>query len=161
MTTRVFPALYEVASSYPAIDNHAHPLLKAQHRAAFPFEGIISEAQDEALIDSVHTLACYRATAQLSSLYGLPPAKPGHDLTWDNVKAFRDKLDYQALCQTCFQPTHIQCILIDDGLAGAQELAEPYRWHDQLTRSPTKRIVRLETLAEVFVDNPLQTRHYS
>jgi hypothetical protein len=159
MTTHLFRALHEAASSYPAIDNHAHPLLKPQHRAALPFEGLISEARGDALADSVHTLACYRATVQLSGLYGLSPAKEGKDITWDDIKAFRDKLDYEALCRMCLRPTRIQCILIDDGLDGVDELAEPYRSHDRLTGSPTKRIVRLEALAEVRVGDTLQTRH--
>ena len=146
------PELYRASFHFPAIDNHAHPLLSTQHRSAIAFEGLLSEAQDEAIADAVHTLACYRATAQLSKLYNLLP-EDGTEITWDDVKSARNKFDYLELCRTCLQPTRIQCILIDDGLGGVDELAEDYRWHDQFTHSPTKRIVRIETLAEVFMIN--------
>ena len=52
----------------------------------------------------------------------------------------------------CMEPSHIQCILFDDGLGGVAEFAEDYRWHDKFTVSPCKRIVRVETLAEVSHD---------
>ena len=62
--------LAEAAFTYPAIDNHTHPLLLDSHRNKFPFEGLLSEATGEALTeDSIHTLACYRATKQLSELF--------------------------------------------------------------------------------------------
>jgi len=132
--------------TFPSIDNHAHPLLKAENRSAIPFEGLISEAGGNALSqDAVHTLACFRATAQLSRLFGLTKNNP----TWDDVKAARDELDYDELCMLCFTPTGIQCILIDDGLGGVDHLAENYTWHDRFTRSATKRIVRIEPLAQV------------
>ena len=45
----------------------------------------------------------------------------------------------------------IQCILIDDGLGGADKhKMYDYKWHDNVAHSPTKRIVRVETVAEVF-----------
>jgi tRNA U34 5-methylaminomethyl-2-thiouridine-forming methyltransferase MnmC len=51
----------------------------------------------------------------------------------------------------------LQCILIDDGLGGIAEFAEKYAWHDQFTTSSTKRIVRVEIVAEVS----LQARRLS
>ncbi|KAI6035768.1 amidohydrolase 2 [Pisolithus marmoratus] len=145
----MFPTYYrqlaQAAFAYPAIDNHAHPILTEQHRDAFPFEGVYSEAVGTALTDdSVHTLACYRSAFQLAKLYGL---KSGED-DWEAVKKKRASLDYAQLCKTCMQPSGIQCILIDDGLSGDHDLAEGYRWHDQFTFSPTKRIVRIEVEAE-------------
>ncbi|EGO28556.1 hypothetical protein SERLADRAFT_413409 [Serpula lacrymans var. lacrymans S7.9] len=137
--------LKRVSFTYPAIDNHAHPLLKAIHRSAEPFEGLISEAQGEALIeDSVHTMACYRATSQLADLFELE----GDEVSWQKIKETRDNFEYSQLCQICMEPTGIQCILIDDGLGGVTDLAEDYKWHDQFTSSPTKRIVRLEVVAQ-------------
>ncbi|KAG6325707.1 hypothetical protein ID866_13382 [Astraeus odoratus] len=46
------------------------------------------------------------------------------------------------------KPSGIQCVLLDDGLSGVADLAEGYKWHDQLTVSPTKRIVRIEFVAQ-------------
>jgi hypothetical protein len=129
---------------HPIIDNHAHPLLKSHHRSVFPFEGVISEASGLTLTrDAVHTLACIRATNQLSKLFGLPLGS-----SWAKVKVARDMMEYGYLCRLCMEPTHIQCILIDDGLGGAEELAEDYSWHNQFTPSLSKRIIRIETFAE-------------
>ena len=84
--------LVKVALTYPAIDNHAHPLLKAEHRNAFDFEGLISEANGRALTeDAVHTVACYRATHQLSKLYRLSA-----DTTWDGLKQARQTATQQS-----------------------------------------------------------------
>jgi len=142
--------LYQTTFNHPAIDNHAHPLLSSNRRSRIPFEGVISEAQGDALDDAIHTLACYHATEQLNELFEIPPAFVNHrrSCTWDDVKRWRDTLDYSDLCRTCFEPTHIECILMDDGLNGVDELAEPYQWHDTFTRSETKRILRIEKFAE-------------
>ncbi|THH29290.1 hypothetical protein EUX98_g4877 [Antrodiella citrinella] len=137
--------LARVTFGYPAIDNHAHPLLTAANRNAFPFEGLVSEANpDQGLTTNApFTLACYRAMAQLIRLYRL-----NAEATWEEVKAARSSLDYDQLCVRCMEPTRIQCILMDDGLGGVSELAEGYKWHDRFTASRTKRIVRVEILAE-------------
>jgi hypothetical protein len=142
-----YPTLHDACHKYPAIDNHAHPLLKLAHRDAMTFENVISDADGAALQDSVHSMACFRATDQLAKLFGLK----GEDVTWEKVKAVGRQMEYEKLCRTCFEPARIQCILIDDGLGGSKDLAEGYKWHDKLTTSPTKRIVRQEVSAEVFL----------
>lgn len=40
---------------------------------------------------------------------------------------------------------------MDDGLGNPSSM-HPYRWHDQFTRAPTARIVRIETLAETLME---------
>jgi hypothetical protein len=143
--------LHQTTFNHPAIDNHAHPLLSSDRRSSIPFEGVISEAHGDALGDAIHTLACYRAVEQLNQLFAIPHAFVDYrrSCTWDDVKRWRDMLGYSDLCKTCFEPAHIECILMDDGLNGVEELAEPYQWHDALTRSETKRILRIEEFAEV------------
>jgi hypothetical protein len=139
--------LHDACHKYPAIDNHAHPLLKLAHRHEMTFENVISDADGAALQDSVHSLACFRATHQLAKLFGLQ----GEDVTWEKVKAAGREMEYEKLCRTCFEPARIQCILIDDGLGGSKDIAEKYKWHDRFTTSPTRRIVRLEVAAEVLL----------
>ncbi|KAI0651348.1 amidohydrolase-domain-containing protein [Trametes meyenii] len=135
--------LSHVVFSYPAIDNHAHAFLREEYRDSVPFEGLITEASGEkALQDATYTFACFRATTQLAKLYGLSP-----DADWEAVKQHRRQLPYEALCRMCMEPTRIQLILIDDGLGGGEKMY-PYGWHDQFTPSKTKRIVRIEALAE-------------
>ncbi|KAF8638354.1 hypothetical protein AX17_002256 [Amanita inopinata Kibby_2008] len=138
--------VYATVLHYPAIDNHAHPLLKSTHRDALPFEGVISEADGDALTqDSPNTLACIRATRQLGELLHLPA-----DATWGEVKAKRETIEYVELCKTCFEPSNIHCLLLDDGL-GSSEMVEELGWHDQFTNSKSWRIVRIETEAEILL----------
>ncbi|KAI8972603.1 amidohydrolase-domain-containing protein, partial [Trametes punicea] len=145
--------LSRVVFFYPAIDNHAHPFLREERKEAVPFEGLISEASGEkASKDATYTVACYRATAQLAKLFGLGP-----DADWETVKEYRNGIPYDYLCRICMAPTRIQCILIDDGL-GSAEKVYTYRWHDQFTTSPTKRIVRVEALAEEMLKRAIQAQ---
>ena len=140
-----FPLLHEAVFAQPVIDNHAHPLLRAQKRRFLSFEGLISEAKGPALVeDAPHTLACYRATKQLARLYGLKESS-----TWEDVKSYRDRLDYRELCSLSFKNSGIEHILVDDGLDASLSLAENYKWNDQFISGCTKRIVRIEVEAEV------------
>lgn len=139
-----FPALCAAALTFPAIDNHAHPLLREQNRNDLPYEGVISEASGEALTrDGPHTLACLRATPQLARLLGLPDSA-----AWEEVKVKRAEYDYEELCKISFEGTAIDTILIDDDLDD-RDVVNDIAWHDQFTRNKSRRIVRVEVLAEV------------
>ncbi|KAK7030689.1 CBM1 domain-containing protein [Favolaschia claudopus] len=142
--TDVYPELRSACRFYPAIDNHAHPILTDEHRDRFAFEGLISEANGSALtVDAVNTVACLRAVPELASILKANP-------TWTAVKETRSKMDYQELCDRFMNPTvtGIQCMLLDDGLGGVEEFAQDYAMHDKFATSPTKRIVRVEIVAE-------------
>lgn len=141
---KYFDSLIDVIRDYPAIDNHAHPLLTEENRDRLAFEGLTSEAQGEALEDAAYTLAHATARRDLVQLYDLP----GHT-SWEDVKKHRTERTYYELCRLCFRQASIQCILIDDGLGGVKEMAEDYQRHDRYTHSPTRRIVRVEVIAEV------------
>lgn len=138
------PNYIDIVHDYPAIDNHAHPLLTEENRDRLSFEGLTSEAQGAALHDVVYTLAHTTARGNLTQLYNLP-----HHVSWDDLKTYRATLLYDELCRVCFRKAKIQCILIDDGLGGVREMGEEYQWHDRYTRSPTRRIVRVEAVAQV------------
>ena len=151
-----YPILRRTTFQFPAIDNHAHPLLKEEHRDAFTFEGLVSEAQGSALTnDSTHTLSSLRARKEVAKLYGLDPLAT----TWDQLKEHRKTIPYTQLTEACFQPTKIQCLLLDDGLGGVEEVGQDYQAHDTLTRSPSKRIVRIEVVAEVREPLPSPPSH--
>ena len=151
-----FPSLCEAVFTQPAIDNHAHPLLRVDKRHFLPFEGLISEAEGSALIeDAHHTLACFRATKQLAELYGLDQKQT----TWENIKLHRDEVDYRDLCSVCFRNSGIEYILMDDGLDASGTLAEDYKWHDQFISGNTRRIVRIELVAEVGISNESEITH--
>jgi hypothetical protein len=139
-----FESLIDVLRDYPAIDNHAHPLLTEENRERLAFEGLTSEAQGAALEDAAYTLAHGAARRDLIRLYDLP-----RHASWEDVKRHRAACAYDELCRLCFRNAKIQCVLIDDGLGGVKDMAEGYRWHDRYTASPTRRIVRVEVVAQV------------
>ena len=144
-------SLRDIVFNYPAIDNHAHPLLKEEYRRSLAFEGLMSEARPNAIEDAAHSLPGYRATRQLAELYGLDP---GAD--WEEIKRHRDTLEYDQLCNVSMKRSGIQCLLLDDGLRGAQDLkmANDLSWHGKFTNnSCVYRLVRIEVVAEV------RTRH--
>ena len=154
------PALYRAALTQPAIDNHAHPLLRASARDVLPFEGVISEAEGEAKADSIYTIAAQQAVKQLFHLFKLDSSGTTPDTTltdekakWERIKDFRMELDYDTLCRLSFEAAGIHSILIDDGLRGGPggmaSKAEGYKWHDNFTApGRSKRIVRVEVEAE-------------
>ena len=152
------PNYIDIIRDYPAIDNHAHPILTEENRDTLAFEGLTSEAKGAALHDAVYTLAHTTARGNLTQLYDLP-----HHVSWDDVKRYRAALSYDELCRVCFIKAKIQCILIDDGLGDVKEMAEEYQWHDRYTHSPTRRIVRVEVVAQVRIQyhhqpSPLQVQ---
>lgn len=142
-------SLKDVVFTYPTIDNHAHPLLKEGCRQSLPFENAISEAQPNAVKDTVHSLPGYRATRQLAELYGLDPG-----VDWEEIKSHRDTLEYDQLCNMSMQKSGIQCLLLDDGLSGVQEMANDLSWHGRFTNGSVYRLVRIEPVAEVRVWHP-------
>ncbi|KAI0297038.1 amidohydrolase-domain-containing protein [Multifurca ochricompacta] len=127
-----------------SIDNHAHPLLTAENRYHV-------EAEGAALEDAIYTLPHAAARRDLVRLYGLPP-----HASWEDVKQDRAARLYDELCRMCFREAKIQCILIDDGLGGVKEIAEGYQWHDNYTTSPTRRIVRVEIVAQEILTELVQ-----
>lgn len=115
-----------------------------KHRNAIPFEALISEAEGQALSeDSPHTLACLRATLELGAILKL------EDPSWNDIKSARLAMDYGRLAETFMSLCGIRCLLLDDGLGGVAEFAEPWDWHNRFCE--TKRIVRIELEAEVFL----------
>jgi hypothetical protein len=147
-----YPALLRVTQTFPASDNHAHPLLKQERRADVSFLGLVSEAHGSALDDAIHTLAGRRAIRQLYSLYILPVTSDinhGPKGQWNALSAARSDMQYEELCKRCFEPAVIACLLLDDGLGGVEEKCAPLKWHDRFTMAPTRRIVRIEVIAQV------------
>ncbi|KAL7274933.1 hypothetical protein RUND412_002155 [Rhizina undulata] len=131
------PELQRLIRTHPLIDNHAHNLLLPTHENLHPLESIVSEAAGHAILDAPHSLSHLRAVKQLASWLGCEP-------DWDQVKEKRSEIDLEEWTRRCFQG--IQCVVMDDGLDGNS--VETYSAHDRYTSSPTKRIVRVEKLAE-------------
>ncbi len=129
----------------PIIDNHAHPLLIPAAVNKHPLLAITTEAHGDAMRATTSSLSHIRAVKQLSDILGCPP-------TWaDVVKAINveSAKPHQAWAKRCFEG--IETVLIDDGLDGKEEVYE-YGWHDKLTRSECKKIIRIEKVAEEIID---------
>ncbi|KAH7025762.1 uncharacterized protein B0I36DRAFT_293428 [Microdochium trichocladiopsis] len=136
--------LDRVIDTWPIIDNHAHPLLKAEYLDKYSLLSIASEAHGDALPDHKSSLPHLRATSQLATLLGC-------DNSWDHVEAAIQhvrKTDPEAWTRRCL--AGIETLLLDDGLDGPGEV-HGYAWHDRFTRSKCKRIVRIETVAQDII----------
>jgi hypothetical protein len=129
------------------IDNHAHNLLLPSEYADHPFESITTEASGEALEDTYFSLSHLRAWDQLKELYEYDGPEEGWDCLEERQKWIDSDLD--GLIRKCLKGTY--SILIDDGLGNSRTL-QPYSYHDQLTLAPSKRILRIETLAEDLME---------
>ncbi|KAJ3727724.1 amidohydrolase-domain-containing protein [Lentinula raphanica] len=145
--------LRKTAFTFPAIDNHAHPLLRSQFRHQVPLESIISEAPSgpSLIQDAAQTIACFRAAAQLSKVF-TSSGEGGSEVSespslWQQVKQRREAMDYEELCDIFMKPCGIQALLLDDGLGGVSEWCEDWKWHRRFG-CDTKRIVRIEDEAQ-------------
>lgn len=128
-----------------AIDNHAHNLCNpdAPGFACPPFESVFSEATGPALLPHARTaLAAFKVLDQLAAFYGCEPS-------WEALAKVRAGLDGEARIAKLLDASGIHGILLDDLLPGIADVGLDYKYHDKWLNAPTKRIVRLETLAEV------------
>lgn len=141
-----------VVQNFPLIDSHAHNLLLPSHIEVIPFESITSEAQGRALRDAFKSLPHLRAVRQLRELYQCSEDAGWEDLLEQRLEWLRT--DPERLYQACFAGVH--ALLMDDGLAGPDRVYE-YNWHDRVAKAPTKRILRIETVAERVMENLLRT----
>ncbi|KAL6721553.1 hypothetical protein ACLMJK_000657 [Lecanora helva] len=138
--------LVEAIETTPIIDHHAHNLLSPHVTDKYDLLSITSEANGSSLqTGAPSTLAHLRAVHQLSKILAC-------EANWANVKAAieqKRKEPDDAWARQCFHG--IETVLIDDGLDPSD--VHPYDWHDRLTRSPCKRIVRIEKVAEEIMSN--------
>ena len=137
--------LIKAIHTTPIIDNHAHPLLIPSAQAKYPLLSITTEAHGNAMKNTPSTLSHIRAVNQLSEILGCPA-------TWDDVvKAIEVEKSKpgDVWSKRCLEG--VETILVDDGLDAKAEVFD-YAWHDRLTRSKCKRIVRIEKVAEDIID---------
>lgn len=134
----------EAIRTTPIIDNHAHPLLKPKARSKYPLLSITTEAHGDALKATTSSLSHLRAVRQLANVLGCKE-------DWNDVVRAIDtecaKPGY-SWHKKCFEG--IESVLIDDGLDSIEDVFD-YAWHNQLTRSASKRIVRIEKIAESII----------
>ncbi|KAH7223655.1 hypothetical protein BKA60DRAFT_450597 [Fusarium oxysporum] len=138
-------ALRRVIHTTPIIDHHAHPLLKLSAIRKHPLLCIATEANGDAIEDSKTSLAHLRAVKVLANHLGT-------DTTWEAVEAAvarKQKGNYDEWIKTCM--SGIENILVDD-LLGDPADVEPYHTLNAYTRSPNKRILRIEEVAASCIE---------
>ena len=141
--------LIEAIYGTPIIDNHCHPLLKPSAQAKHSRLAITTEAHGNAMKHTLSSLAHFRAVEQLSSVLGCPA-------TWTDVAAAIDHENSKpgdVWAKQCFEG--IDVLLVDDGLDGREDTFD-FEWHDRLTRQKSRRIVRIEKVAEEIIENCLK-----
>ncbi|EJT97637.1 glutamine synthetase/guanido kinase [Dacryopinax primogenitus] len=139
-------SLAEACFTYPSIDNHTHNLLLPKCAMDPPLHIMTTEALGPPLDDVWWGMSHIRARNMLCEVYGLPAGS-----TWEEMLKARQAMDYEEMCKLNFGKIGIQCLLLDDGLNNLAETCYDYKWHDRLTTSPTKRIVRIEVCAQDII----------
>ncbi len=137
--------LARVIRTTPIVDNHAHPLLRAEVLGQKPLMAITTEAHGDAIHAAATTLAHHRAVAQLARVLECRP-------TWESVVAAIEARRLEASGRwvaRCL--AGIETILVDDGLDSETDVYD-YAWHDRFTRAKCKRIVRIESVAAEIID---------
>ena len=146
--------LRAVIATAPVVDNHAHNLLQPAEYGKHPFHLITTEAQGAALQDTFTSLAHLRAVRQLRELYDFDGREELWN--WDRLLALRSQwlaTRPEELIRKCLLGTH--SILVDDGL-GSIDTIQPYDYHDAFTLAHSRRILRIETLAEGIMASVLR-----
>src|SRR4051794_29198697 len=124
-------------SALPAIDQHAHNVLRPEAAAALPLAAAFTEGQAPELIQSHarQTLCFRRSLRDLAQLLDC-------EATEEAVVARRTELGLEALTARCLRAAHLAFLLLDDGFLS--DRIQPVAWHARFV--PARRILRLETL---------------
>lgn len=127
----------------PAIDQHAHNLLKPEAWACLPFAAIFTESRAPAMIGrhARHTLFFRRSLRDIAALLACETSE-------EAVVARRGELGLDALTARCLQASNLAAVYLDDGFS--PEVVLPWEWHRQFVS--VRRILRIEHLAEKLLE---------
>jgi uncharacterized protein len=126
-------------SHIPAVDQHAHNLLRPEAAARRPYPAAFTEGYDPEVVThfALQTLCYRRSLREVAALLGCDPAE-------EAVLARRAELGLDRLAEACFAAARLEAVLLDDGFLPEESL--PLEWHERFV--PVKRVIRLETVAE-------------
>ncbi|MFH7024998.1 MAG: amidohydrolase family protein [Heteroscytonema crispum UTEX LB 1556] len=126
----------------PAIDQHAHNLLKPEIAASYPYPAAFTEGYDEQIINhhARHTLFYRRSLREIAALLECEAQEAA-------ILARRENLGLENLTQLYFKAANLEAIYLDDGLLPDAIL--PLSWHEKFAQ--VKRVLRLEVLAEQLI----------
>lgn len=126
----------------PVIDQHAHNLLKPEVAVNFSYTASFTEGYDPEIVNNHarHSLFYRRSLRDIAAILNCEPEL-------EAILINRERLGLEQLTQLYFQAANIEAIYLDDGLSPDSIL--PLSWHEKFL--PTKRILRLEVLAESLI----------
>lgn len=126
----------------PAIDQHAHNLLKPEAIADRAYAAAFTEAHHPDIINNhvCHTLFYRRSLRDMADLLKCKPQE-------SEVLNTRDNLGLEKLTETCFNAANLDTVLLDDGFLPEQIL--PWQWHEQFV--PVRRLLRIEDVAQNLI----------
>lgn len=126
-------------SKFPAIDQHAHNVLKPEATAQYPFAAAFTESHDPEVVEqhARHTLFFRRSLRDIAKLLECEP-------TENAILERREQLGLEALTRTCLEHSNLEAIYLDDGFL--PDAIQPIEWHCQFVS--VRRLLRVEVLAE-------------
>jgi len=126
----------------PALDQHAHNLLKPEAVEAGSYAEAFTESNDLAGFQhhARQTLFFRRSLRDIASLLECEASE-------EAILSRRRELGIEKLAALCFQAAHLSAVFLDDGFLPQEIL--PWDWHRQFL--PVRRILRLEYLAETLI----------
>jgi uncharacterized protein len=128
--------------SIPAIDQHAHNLVRSEAVAQMPFAAAFTEGYDAQILNqhAQHTFCYRRSLRDIAALLNCEPDEAA-------ILIRRTELGLEPLTKLCFEAANLESILLDDGFLPDTIL--PSEWHQQFVS--VHRLLRLEWLAEQLI----------
>ena len=126
----------------PAIDQHAHNLLRPEAVEAGPYCASFTEGNDPAILrrHARHTFFYRRSLRDIAALLECEPEE-------STILARRGELGMERLAGLCFDKSKLDAVFLDDGFLPEKTL--PLDWHGRFL--PVRRILRLEYAAELLI----------
>lgn len=121
----------------PALDGHAHPVLRPEAAEGLRYSAFFTEGGDTEA--AATTLAYLRSRREVAELLECDP---------DHLEARRQELGLDEIARRSLQG--LEAVLLDDGLTPGRTM--PLDWHAKFTK--THRVVRLESTAEALAGPP-------
>lgn len=123
----------------PAIDHHAHNLLRPDTAQRFPLAAAFTEAYDPDFVaHHARTTLCYRRSLrEIATLLDCPPDE-------EAVLARRTALGFDELVKRSFAAANLEAVFLDDGFL--PDLILPLADHSRYV--PVSRLLRLESVAQ-------------
>jgi uncharacterized protein len=129
-------------TAIPAIDQHAHNLLRPDALAQIDYLSAFTEALDPEQIErfASQTLFFRRSLHDLAELFNCAPDVP-------SVLMARQRLGFEEVARRSFAAANLGGVLLDDGLLADAIL--PVEWHQVYV--PSSRLLRVEHVTEQLI----------